>query len=955
MPNGAVVEYDYDAEGRLLSQCAYATFIDPQKVTDASTPDEVQSLLNKSEDDRVCLYRYDNDGKRLYTINAQGAVKETHRDAAGRAIGETAYAQVIALSTIKTTDPAEIKTLLHPDPENDRSHYHLLDLAGQEVFAIDALGAVIEYRYDANGNHTQTTHYATPIAISQLLELTPDAVQAVLQPSADDRITYQVFDDIDRLIFTIDPEGAVTQNDYDVAGQVKTETAYATLLKDIPTPVTVASIAAAISADHDHDRITAHHYDVMRNRTATVNALGETESWRYNAFSECISHTDRRGYTFESGFDHAGRKISEKTPETLMGTVDYDPQNKNALHYQGEHTVRLITQTTHDKNGNPLSIARGYEEKSEVTFVSALHSIYDAGNHVIETQMPNVLIDDPTKEIKNPGDRPDALATAVTNRVFNSFGQPLVEMDESTHAHFTVYDVAGRVRYRVQANGFVTRFDRNAFGDTITVVQFATPLALDLSHYLTSGLTPTLVEAHLTPSASDRQVRSDFDKNGALHRIIEPSVFAFEQTDAQTIVTERVFPRTRMDRNAFGEIITRTTLQNPKSKVGVVEHYWFDRCGRVRAKADADGYVTCLRYNADGKEIEQIEYAQALSPADLNTDYETLLSRLHPSPEDRTRQKEYDPLSRRILEREVAVPVESVSLDGHGIPQLHSQTQDLVTQYTYDAGDHELTVTYPNGGQTVNEYDALGRLTKKRGLARADSHDPTTLYYEERLSRFDALSHAVYEERSVEVKAPKEAVVSLEAIPDPQITFRLYDPRGLCLMTQASTGATTSKSYTGTRQVARTFQWVSGWDLSKLPKPSHQADLEQKEADTLTHRLYEVRTHYDSNDRPIREDRREVMSGQTLTWQKTYNLFGEIIEEGEGTGENPWPIQRRFDAAGRLWWTNEDQGIATVRLYDGRGQQTGQLRSATEDLSEIKEGDLEQWVHEDPMRVQRLG
>src|SRR5690606_3109399 len=89
----------------------------------------------------------------------------------------------------------------------DRTEYHLLDLAGQEVFSIDATGAVTQKIYDANGNCIQIIQYAQPLDLSSLPAITVQSVQAAMNPQdTNNRVTYRVHDEVDRLVFIIDPE-----------------------------------------------------------------------------------------------------------------------------------------------------------------------------------------------------------------------------------------------------------------------------------------------------------------------------------------------------------------------------------------------------------------------------------------------------------------------------------------------------------------------------------------------------------------------------------------------------------------------------------------------------------------------------------------------------------------------------------------------------------------------------
>jgi len=62
-----------------------------------------------------------------------------------------------------------------------------------------------------------------------------------------------------------------------------------------------------------------------------------------------------------------------------------------------------------------------------------------------------------------------------------------------------------------------------------------------------------------------------------------------------------------------------------------------------------------------------------------------------------------------------------------------------------------------------------------------------------------------------------------------------------------------------------------------------------------------------------------------------YNTFGEIATRGVGT--TLWQEYFEYDKAGRLWKTNEGDGVAKLFVYDGNGNQTLAITSSGTNLS----------------------
>ncbi len=971
LPNGAVVRYERDPEGRILLQRAYAEKIDPTQLNDESTPDEVLALVKASPDDRVTYYRYDNDGKRLYKVEAltptTGAVTQYHYDSAGRRIGETRYFKPINTSDLHPTDPKSIAAHLKPDSEHDRSEYHLLDPAGQEVFFINAIGGVTEYGYDANGNKTQIIRYATPLLQTSLLSPSSSPGKAGIQaqgwkfplPSLDfvrallnksdpnNRVTHQIFDEVDRLRFIIDPEKFVVEQIPDEVNQVLTESAYEQPLSVLPETLTVESITAAIEAvPNQKTRTTTHAYDVLRNRTSTTNALNETEEWIYNALSECVKHKDRRDFIWENQYDKAGRKIHTFSPETLVRETQPDPNNPGHLILGAEIHARLVEVTKPDANGNPETRIRGMQVigSTDITVVSTLGFSYDATNHATGTEQDGVSVDNPKAELKIPGDRPDVPEKITTQRVLNTFGQPVVEIDEAGNATFTVYDPSGRALYHVKPDGAVTHFIRNAFGDVEHATQYATPLDVTaLKSFLTTGVTAQWVNEHLHPSNDDRTITMAYNGVGQKMSLALPEVSVYTQSDFDTPLLEKVTPTTEWEPNIFGEEIKKSVVLDGHGGVAVART-WRDVRGHAIGEASPTGAITIREFNCDGKETRRTEYAMCISLPAEKISFEELKEKIVETPgKDRVFRTDYDALGRVQATTEVQVVVQAVSLNPDGTPVMTDKPiQDLATTYTYPKGlDQPETVTYPNGGVAENKYDELGRHNEQSGIPRDDQEAPGQRLTEVRKTEFNVSNKPVYEVRSVDHTPSNDGITVLDHIPADQVTLRAFDPATAHLLKeQKPEGSTTETSYTKTGKVARQFQWVSSGDPSKKNQKY----------------LYETKQEYDANGQPIRTIERDVQTGESIIWEQQPNTFGEVTQEGPGSGENPWPVQHRHNKAGQRWFTNEDRGIATIELQNAAGQQTGQLRSATDDLlTNITEADIPEILARDGSRTQRLG
>ena len=112
------------------------------------------------------------------------------------------------------------------DPDNQVTRY-AYDVHNRLRYTVDALGSVSEKRYDARGNVVTTVRWATRPALTQYSETAIAAALAAVPGSGNDEVTHLVYDIGDRLRFTIDALGSVSEKAYDALGNVIATTRFA--------------------------------------------------------------------------------------------------------------------------------------------------------------------------------------------------------------------------------------------------------------------------------------------------------------------------------------------------------------------------------------------------------------------------------------------------------------------------------------------------------------------------------------------------------------------------------------------------------------------------------------------------------------------------------------------------------------------------------------------------------
>ena len=655
---GSVTRYVNDRNGRTVATTQYATAIMP-----GSDPSAVVS----SADDRTTIQRYDAAGRRVLVSDATGAATTFTYDGVGRVTAVTRHAT--PLSATQRTQLANPNTAYQPlssSHADNRTDRFVHDRAGRLRFEVDAGGSVTQHVVDDLGQRLATIRHATPAAgtptLSSLTAQFPSLSGAL---DAADRQSLRVFDLSGRVIREVDPLGFVTRHTYDGLGRVTETTQFA---QGLPADQRSgwASLAISPLTDPSADRKTSFTYDAAGRLLTTTDGLNHEESWTYNALGLRTSYTDKSGATWTYEYNAAGRQVREHSPSVAQVSVHTPASANGALLEADAVTQSIVTEFAYNALGNLTTKieAVGRPEQRTTQFG------YDAAG-----RQTSIVFAAPSDGQSSPG---------VLVR-FNAFGEATANQDVRGNWSNLVYDKAGRVRYEIDAEGYVTSHVRNAFGDVVALTRFAqgTQLAGDGFHF-ESTIEPAL--AALT-SEQDRTVLTEFDHLGRAVRVIEPTTHFY---DAKTQRSGNASPETRYEFNAFGELVREARLRSKSesSESWRTTTHYLDARGEVVGTVDAGGYLTTYTRDAAGRITQTTEHAQALNS--WNTGQ---LPTATAHEDDRTVQSIYDQMGRLIEERRSTV-----------------QNGLVRTLYTYDAVGNRTSTTDALNNVTYSYYDALGHV-----------------------------------------------------------------------------------------------------------------------------------------------------------------------------------------------------------------------------------------------------
>ncbi|MFF7183413.1 RHS repeat-associated core domain-containing protein [Streptomyces sp. NPDC008121] len=448
-----------------------------------------------------------------------------------------------------------------------------------------------------------------------------------------------------------------------------------------------------ISATYKSVADTAGH-----TRTDTVqNAAGVSSQVTDLVTGQVIRVTDTEGRTTETGYDQAGRVITQKVPggpkgDGLIATTAYTPQSTTVT-------------------------APGKDGKQHVTVEHR-----DLLGRVVKQ----------TDNISGGALTGDPAARTLQSVVFEDGGRTARVTDAAGRTTLATSDEMGRPVKTVAPNGMtqLTVYADAATADTSTVTTLTLPAG-------ETDPARAVVTATETSDHADRPVASGttfadgtmqtgstqaYDSLGRTAEAVSQDVattpsYGPAGTPAVTTLTPQntdVFPGQKITASSpqdlTGAPVVKTLTPGQDAEAGRSgTSLARDAAGRVTEERHPDGRKTVFEYTAEG------QVAKAVSPSGVTTSYrydETtgqVLEVTVTSADGRTTQKTgytYDPHTRAVTS--VFNPEDT---DGSRI------------SYTYDADGNTTSVTYPDGRTLSQTFSEAGQLKTATDITGA-----TTLY-----------------------------------------------------------------------------------------------------------------------------------------------------------------------------------------------------------------------------------
>lgn len=966
----------------LQTQTIYSSAGDVLRETkaDATAPGAVLSETR---------YVYDDLGRLRATIDAAGAITHRLYDAIGRDVGhvdanglltETFYNLTgEKLQTRLYSNPAKAVELLElvrqvnsgvfastdglwqlarlrptADINNDRVNDFLYDNVGRLIYSVDADHAVIETRYDAIGQVTETVRYDTPLVFADRRTRLWDPLATGGDPGAStyirtylagvattaSRLSTFIYDVSGRAVAVIDAEGYLTETKYNRFGQLIQTVRYGSRANAfdatgrVINPAMLASrdLAALRPALSDDDLRTYMFYDGKGQTTFEVDVAGH---------STAIASTSREVRVREMRYDAAGNlaeKVTYATPRFERGgaySFDTFAAYLSALDgAQGD--VRRLD----------LTAVRPTQSAEQARLNDILQYRYDGRNQVIriingdgtETayqynavgQRTHTTSADGTDESRTTVVDYDVLGRARANTTplaaaagarstqrYDAAGRTVEMTDELGNRLWNYYTAGGLLAYHVDSEGYATGYVYNTFGEVIETVRFANRLTGDLST-LTGGRVDSAFLSRMTSSPNDIHTKQTYTRRGAAYQF--QSAEAAARGAASSVVNQY---------NAFGELIKqqnaldirtgitewrettitydRRGLVTRTNTAGAVTQAEYDAHGRVRKAVDARDYASFLTYDGFGRTISTTDTGGSRHQATYDAVGRVLTET---DANNKVTQYRYDPEARSVT----VVTPEGISVTK--FQNRHGQTVRVIDgkgqtslQFEYDGNGNAVRVLDALGAPTVSRYNAANRLYEtENALGHRVSYeydangriirqvtDPTGLALVTTY-KWDAFG------REIETKDAAGVVRRLQYDKDGRLTRVLIDPTGLGLYTDYA------------------------YDLAGRCVRTTQGSL-------AAGALRESQTTYDALDRVIRE----VLdpSGLNLATSHTYDANGNRISTTNPAGDTSFTL---YDTANRPAFSLtplRDAGAGAVEFaaiqtrYDAEGRAISTIQYAT--------------------------
>jgi RHS repeat-associated protein len=336
-PEGGYVEYGYDGSGNRTSikdaygHITYYTFNHLGKVTSITDPKANVTNMTYGTNGIDLLQIQSGLGTIAMTYNSTHDVTSM-TDRLGNTTTYTynsfgqKTSQTDALSIVTTYTYNANQLLQQVIKDGKTLDSYTYDTIGRVKTHTDATGLTLIYDYNNLNHTTKITYPDGKYTIYAYAGCCPRLVESMTDRSG--RATYYIYDSLERLTDTVNPEGGVIHNEYDADGKL-------------------------IKLIDPNSNVTTFEYDKDNRLTKKTYTDGKYISFAYDSTGLLTSRTNARGITTNYTYDQNHNLLTNTYSDSTTGvTYQYDNYNRVMQRQNGIGTH----QYTYDANSRLISV-----------------------------------------------------------------------------------------------------------------------------------------------------------------------------------------------------------------------------------------------------------------------------------------------------------------------------------------------------------------------------------------------------------------------------------------------------------------------------------------------------------------------------------------------------------------------------------------------------------------------
>ncbi|HEY4079574.1 MAG TPA: LysM peptidoglycan-binding domain-containing protein [Burkholderiaceae bacterium] len=681
-------------------------------------------------------FLYDEMGRKVADVDAQGRVVEYRYNPSGQLTQTLHHASTVTAAQLTTLaqTPATVKLAdIRPAGNTaDTSNWNLFDAAGRLSKTVDALGYVVETRYDGASGVTDVIRYANAINLITF-SAAPIAANAtpVVNATADRR-TRNFYDDDGLLRGTLDAEGYLTEMVYDAAGRLSSRLSYATQVPDaLRSAVTLDALRPAMAAED----IRSHYVLNSAGQIAgEVDGEGYLTEHVYDArgnLTQSIRYATALSATVRAGLTGATSVASLRpTPLTANKSTSWHYNALNQLDQMSDPNG-LITSYSYDAVGNLIRTSR-----AAGTEVRALTELYDLqGNLTGELDgVGSALL---------TGNQTQAQIDAIwsqyaTRYTYDRAGRRTSQTRPGNARTLYFYNADNRLAYTIDALGQVEEHQYDGLGELTHVLRYGGKLPSTTLTSMSSlsssggGLVTTAITAAvqqlIAQGLATAKTDYAYDARGQLRTSLNPlqylsstayNAFGEQQTLTQQLKTDGTSTARQLAYDRRG-LLSSTTSDSLGLQAKV--QYRYDAFGRRVGTTDANNLAQSASYDHLGR-VVQTKDGKGAARSSTYDAFNRVLTQTDAT--QQTTRYVYDDIARSVT---VTTP-EGISSKrtNNAFGELASSVDGnaQLTSYVYDRDGNLKSITTPlaSTGSSYDERDRLITSTDGNGVKTSYKYD----------------------------------------------------------------------------------------------------------------------------------------------------------------------------------------------------------------------------------------